>query len=927
MRKILLFCLLPSFALAQTKSGYYAGFLKGPDGTPVTNAVIYNNNNGDRTFSGNEGYYVIEVSSGDTLLIRFANNTTQKIGVPDYMIQAKVPDYQPAILEYAAPVRSTAYMQKVGNDSSHALPPWLKNLNFQEGLQYFRMQPYVDPSKEYKKMKNADGTISLKPLIRRHLMLRGSYTVNWAVRQVNQEPDQQKTFAQGRPVNNQLQWQGPEMGELFSFGPAIASLEFDGSKYDYDQNGRLVPKGSGNGHAANGYTNTPFRNGMFFSQLLSLQGQGNYIKSQKNFTLRILKSHEDLLIRRNENEKTMIAWTGGFKQRGSVITAGFDHYAEKFTNSNRNGYLNYIYGQSLITPASFSNAQGSYLGNGQRSFSPLADNPLYMLDNPDGFFKTRHTQASLKFNHQVRRVTFYLNQSIESAAENMREGFRNGSAVSESGISRLRDHKTFNYILMAGGTGRIHYDVYKLNSMVLFNYVFSDLHHRISPEGSPVYRRQRTTHDILFSYQTTYQWSYHEAGLNLTQKMYFTNTSPGKYFLLPGINGYVRIRPNAKKLDIKISAGANVTRQDISTSQSFASAGWLRYRAAETGSFIPQEEPATINGILPQRVADANVQLECNYGSNFRFIAELMSKRTSNDIYAVPVQDELKLMNLSSTKMHGVEFSLYYNTDGSKRRAVSLISNISFFRAVSRITKVKEGYEALPIAGFSNVFKALVKGKTPGVIMGSDWLRDAAGQQIIGADGFPLVSPTLSVIGDPTPDFTMKFSHTITYKKFRFSADLEWRKGGDVWNGTAAVLDYYGRSANSASQRQTTGYVFPGVTINGQPNTTPVSFLDPSKPVEQNRWTRYGITGVASSYISKGDYIRLHTISLGYTWKFKKRITDLKISAYAENLFVWSLYPGVDPEKLLFDQAGTAGLDLFNLPSSRNAGIILTLQF
>ena len=210
MRKFLLFCLLPSFALAQTKSGYYAGFLKGPDGTPVTNAVIYNNNNGDRTFSGNEGYYVIEVSSGDTLLIRFANNTTQKIGVPDYMIQAKVPDYQPAILEYAAPVRSTAYMQKVGNDSSHALPPWLKNLNFQEGLQYFRMQPYVDPSKEYKKMKNADGTISLKPLIRRHLMLRGSYTVNWAVRQVNREPLLQKTFAQGRPVNNQLQWQGPE---------------------------------------------------------------------------------------------------------------------------------------------------------------------------------------------------------------------------------------------------------------------------------------------------------------------------------------------------------------------------------------------------------------------------------------------------------------------------------------------------------------------------------------------------------------------------------------------------------------------------------------------------------------------------------------------------------------------------------------------
>ena len=47
--------------------------------------------------------------------------------------------------------------------------------------------------------------------------------------------------------------------------------------------------------------------------------------------------------------------------------------------------------------------------------------------------------------------------------------------------------------------------------------------------------------------------------------------------------------------------------------------------------------------------------------------------------------------------------------------------------------------------------------------MGNTWLRNAAGEQIIGADGFPLVNNTL-LTGDPTPDFTLKMSHRLNWK-------------------------------------------------------------------------------------------------------------------------------------------------------------------
>jgi TonB-dependent SusC/RagA subfamily outer membrane receptor len=72
----------------------------------------------------------------------------------------------------------------------------------------------------------------------------GAYTAN----QVNKLPEMQTSYAQGRPVNGVPTWRGPDTTEGFSWGPAIADLEFDGSEYDFDKNGRLVPKGTGNGN-------------------------------------------------------------------------------------------------------------------------------------------------------------------------------------------------------------------------------------------------------------------------------------------------------------------------------------------------------------------------------------------------------------------------------------------------------------------------------------------------------------------------------------------------------------------------------------------------------------------------------------------------------------------------------------------------------
>jgi hypothetical protein len=171
-------------------------------------------------------------------------------------------------------------------------------------------------------------------------------------------------------------------------------------------------------------------------------------------------------------------------------------------------------------------------------------------------------------------------------------------------------------------------------------------------------------------------------------------------------------------------------------------------------------------------------------------------------------------------------------------------------------------------------------------------------------------------------------NNDINWKKLSLHIDWQWRKGGKAWNGTEAALDYYGRSATSAALRNATDYVFTGISESGHPNEIPVNFHDPSLPLDKNRWVRYGVSGVAEEYIRKTDQLWLQGITLGYTIFFRKYIQKINLSAYVNNLLIWSAYKGADPSsRLLYDQPVSSGLDFFNLPATKTFGLSATIQF
>ena len=80
-------------------------------------------------------------------------------------------------------------------------------------------------------------------------------------------------------------------------------------------------------------------------------------------------------------------------------------------------------------------------------------------------------------------------------------------------------------------------------------------------------------------------------------------------------------------------------------------------------------------------------------------------------------------------------------------------------------------------------------------------------------------------------------------------------------------------------------------------------------------------------YVMLADFIRINNLGISYAFGPKKYLRNLILSVYTENLLIWTAYKGGDPGQMLFDYAGSSGLDYFNLPSTKTFGFNVSVQF
>lgn len=327
--------------------------------------------------------------------------------------------------------------------------------------------------------------------------------------------------------------------------------------------------------------------------------------------------------------------------------------------------------------------------------------------------------------------------------------------------------------------------------------------------------------------------------------------------------------------------------------QSQSAINLVKYTAATLPSFLPITEVNGYKQLKAIRHKEWNHELWANYGL-FSVSFSYFHRETSQDVVPVISGNTIQLKNIASHVNKGWEIALSHSDLKIFNKKGRYNNRLSFSTNRNVITAVEEGYNYTPTAGLSEVHTALVEGAPANVIVGSAYLRDANHQIVTDAAGHPLVDPQLKVIGNPNPDFWLSLSNYLSYGPVTLSVNWQWKKGGEKWNGTAAMLDYYGRSASSALQRK--------------------EAHSPQAPVAEN-------------YIQRSDYIRINNISLTLERQFKGNVNKFRLTGFLRNILIWTPYKGADPGQSLLDQGNSTALDLYNLPGTTNAGIEATISF
>jgi TonB-linked SusC/RagA family outer membrane protein len=197
----------------------------------------------------------------------------------------------------------------------------------------------------------------------------------------------------------------------------------------------------------------------------------------------------------------------------------------------------------------------------------------------------------------------------------------------------------------------------------------------------------------------------------------------------------------------------------------------------------------------------------------------------------------------------------------------------------------------------------------------------------------------LGIIGNTAPKFTGGFNINVAYKNFDMGLNFNYSYGNDVYNANK-LLSLFGPKEAGVYQNKlatmSNAYKIYNV-VNGQlvrlrtPDDFNAANADATLPLS------YSETGVTSTLgIEKGSFLRLNTLSLGYTVPksvlSKVKVSNLRVYGSVYNVFTLTGYSGLDPEVGTNDNANgsiypTTGLDYGAYPRSRSFVFGVNLNF
>ena len=256
-----------------------------------------------------------------------------------------------------------------------------------------------------------------------------------------------------------------------------------------------------------------------------------------------------------------------------------------------------------------------------------------------------------------------------------------------------------------------------------------------------------------------------------------------------------------------------------------------------------------------------------------------------------------------------------YTLSSNENKIMSLADNV-----LNPATGEYFSVDQLDMNGIGQAHFVLRKGGTLGDLYSlTDFQYDSNGDIYVKEDGTIATKNIEKAadyikLGSVLPKANMSWRNDFRVGNFNFGFLITARLGGIVYSSTQAYLDYYGVSEASAAARDAGGFV-----VNG------------SDWVDANKWysTVGGSNPIPTAYTYSATNVRLQEASIGYTFprKMLGDVCDLTLSLIGRNL--WMIYNKApfDPEAVATTGNYYQGIDHFMMPSLRNFGFNVRLNF
>ncbi len=926
------FFLLLLYINVSAQSGIVSGIIEDESG-PLPGVLVTIKGTSQTTTTDFDGNYSIKCNMSDVLVFSFVGMTTREVVVtPDMFEKQTLSTLEKPVEKIISNAYATALKKEI--DTLEIVPGIAHtNLIYNRKKGYFNYQRIKKIHQEKDRVK----ITYFKPDIYYQINYNTVLGIQSVIK--NSLPNLQNTYVQGRPNNGKNQWFGPDTNEIFSFGPLANLVAFDGSDYPYDINGKLI-----DGIAQKQllpYHNSIFRDVVVNTNNINLK-VFNFIH---NFSLNARRKTQNDPFGHRKNHLSKFDIHYKFRD---IFTAFIKTGNERNNQPNTNGFYSNLLLNNWITPVSFENKQGYLINtNEQRSFSPnYYNNPLWLLSLNKNKNSAHSFIAGIDANINISQdismdaiVSYNKNKSTLNFALPLNTvGFKDGY-LSKKQI----ENNTFNAYFNINYNDRIK-KFAQVNIKSAIKYKYNTLDYNFleqsgfqnfnfsNPlsEKNNIHRLNNTIIRLFNEIQLDFN-THFNADITLKNNTIFSDIQGHKIFL-PSVRGYVDVVNMLGYVDwlnASLAFGYAKEANDMSLYYNNLSHNSLIIKPVESQSYLANNDLFNNKNLNLEISNTFDIESKISLFYNALTIGiNYYHSKTKNSIFPIYHNGNFELQNIADIKSNGIELSLSSRI-GKYNDEFKYIPTLLFSRNRSTVVNLHNGMRSIPIAGFSNVSKNLIVGEQTGSIVGSSLLRDVNGNVIIDDEGFPMVNPEKNIIGNTTPDFNLSFNNVFKLRKFQLDFLIDFQKGGDVWNGTQNVLNYFGRSQESATQRNITNYIFDGINTSGLVNTTKVDFANPDTNVNKNRWVRYGYDGVAEEAIVDGSYINLRSINLSYDFgkdSNKNFFKSLKVIFYAENLLLIAKNKGISPYSSLFGHSSSNGLNYFNMPIFREIGIKLNIK-